>query len=257
MIFARYHQWERIAVAIVLAVVAVLGLAPTAWASSELDAANRAFARGHYSDAARQYQAIIDAKGYSAPVLFDLGNAYLREGKPAEATLAYERARLLAPRDSAIATNLAEARKATGAVETRGPTGHATHVLTTTEWTWLASVAFWLLVASVGSAWLSPRRRPWFARAAVVAFLLTALSVGSLVVSRDDQRAAVVLRAAPVLLSPFEGAQSSFSVGAGNDVLLGRHHDTYVLLHLPDGRSGWVERSVVAPLVSDYGKLGT
>ena len=257
MTSARHHHWGRVALAFVLVAGSMLALVPTAWASSDLDAANRSFARGQYSDAARQYQKIIDAKGYSAPLLFDLGNAYLRDGKPAQATLAYERARLLAPRDSAIAANLAEARKATGVVETRGVTGHVSHVLTTNEWTWLASAAFWMLAASVGASRLSSRRRAWLVRAAVAASLLTFVSIGSLVVSRGDQRAAVVLRAAPMLLSPFDGAQSSFSIRAGSDVLLGPSHGAYVLAHLPNGRSGWIEQSTVATLVSGAGRLKT
>ena len=257
MNFARHRNWGRIVVASVLAVIATLGLAPTVWASSDLAAANRSFAEGDYSDAARQYQAIIHARGYSAPLLFDLGNAYLRDGKLAEATLAYERARLLAPRDPAIAANLAEARKASGAIEARGVMGRFSHMLTANEWTRLASVAFWLLIASAGSALLFSRRRAWLVRAAVAASLLTALSVGSLVVSRRDQRAAVVVRAAPVLLSPFEGAQSSFSVRAGSDVLLGPSHEAYVSVSLPDGRSGWIESSAVVPLVLDAGRLST
>ena len=257
MMFARHSLRGQVAVAILLAVVAVLGFGPTAWASSNLDAANQAFAQGHYANAARQYQAMIDAQGCSASVLFNLGNAYLRDGKPAQATLAYERARLLAPRDAAIAANLAQARQAAGAVETGSVTSRLRHVLTATEWTWLASAAFWLLVATVGCSLLFRRRRAWLLRAAVVALLLTAVSVGSLVMSLEDQRAAVVLEAAPVLVSPFDGAQSSSSIRAGSDVLLGRNHGGYVLVHLPDGRSGWVERSVVAPLASSCGKLST
>jgi len=255
MNFARHSPRRHVAVAVLLAIVAMLGFAPIAWASSDLEAANRAFAQGHYADAAQQYQEMIDAQGCSAPVLFNLGNAYLRDGKPAQATLAYERARLLAPRDRAIAANLAQARQTAGAVEARGVAGHLSHVLTTTEWTWLASAALWLLVATVGCALLFRRRRAWFLRGAIVAALLTAVSVGALVMSLGDQRAAVMLEAAPLLVSPFEGAQSSSSVRAGSDVVLGRNHGEYVLVHLPDGRSGWVERSVVAPVASSCGKL--
>ena len=44
--------------------------------------------------------------GYSAPRLFNLANAYARDGRPGMAVLNYERARLLAPNDPDIRANL-------------------------------------------------------------------------------------------------------------------------------------------------------
>ena len=49
-------------------------------------------------------------EGYSAPALYNLGNAYARTGKPGLAVLNYERARLLDPSDPDLETNLRHVR---------------------------------------------------------------------------------------------------------------------------------------------------
>ncbi len=75
-----------------------------------LAAADHATAVGDYHAAVRGYEQVLAQSGNSAPVLFNLGNAWLRLGKPGSAILAYERALVLAPHNPAIETNLAEAR---------------------------------------------------------------------------------------------------------------------------------------------------
>src|ERR1700677_2919513 len=44
--------------------------------------------------------------GYSSTALYNLANAYARDGKPGMAVVNYERARLLAPDDPVIEANL-------------------------------------------------------------------------------------------------------------------------------------------------------
>ena len=79
-----------------------------------LDDANRAFAAGHYHDSTVGYQAVLTQNGYSASVLFDLGNSHYREGSYAQAILAYQRAQWLAPADADIAANLRLAQQQAG-----------------------------------------------------------------------------------------------------------------------------------------------
>src|ERR1700683_971976 len=79
-----------------------------------LDAANRAYTAGSYDEAAKLFQQIIDAQGYSAPLCFDLANAEAKAGHTGAAILNYERARRLAPDDGDIDHNLQLARKQAG-----------------------------------------------------------------------------------------------------------------------------------------------
>ena len=52
--------------------------------------------------------------GYSASQLYNLANAYARDGKPGLAVLGYERARLLAPTDPDVQANLRYVLEAAG-----------------------------------------------------------------------------------------------------------------------------------------------
>ena len=78
------------------------------------DQANTEFAQKNYRRAASDCQAIITRQGFSAPVLFNLANAYYQDGNLGLAILNYERAQLLAPGDADIAFNLHIARAKAG-----------------------------------------------------------------------------------------------------------------------------------------------
>src|ERR1700719_4791679 len=61
---------------------------------------------------AGQLHAQSSQAGYSATALYNLGNAYMRQGKPGMAVLNYERANLLSPNDPDIDANLSYVRAA-------------------------------------------------------------------------------------------------------------------------------------------------
>ncbi len=234
-----------------LAFCLAMALPRRARASSELDAADRSYAEGRYTEAAAQYEALLSHGGYSAPVLFDLGNAYVRADRPVDAILAYERARLLAPRDPALATNLAIARKAAGVPDEDRLTDRFERLLSADQWTWLAAGAFWLTASAGAGAVLFRRRRGALTAAACAGALVASVAGAGVTLWTRVVHEGLVTMAAPALVSPFATAQSSFSLGPGAPVELGSIHDGYVLVHGRDGRSGWVELRAVAPLIPD------
>lgn len=180
-----------------------------------------------------------------------MGNAYLRAAEPAEAILAYERASLLAPRDGAIAANLAAARKIAGTPEESGLAHRFESALSIDEWTWLLTGAFWLTLAAGTAAVLWDRRRHTFVTAASISATVALTACAGLTLSSRVLSAGLATRAAPVLVSPFASAQSSFSLPSGAPVELGAIHEGYVFVHEADGRSGWVEREAVARVIPD------
>jgi hypothetical protein len=220
-------------------------------ASPALDTANRAFAEGHYADAAARYEALLEREGYSAPVLFDLGNAYLRANQPARALLAYERARLLAPRDPAIARNLAQAEAAAGVEDHSTAVARLARSLTLGEWTLLGAVAFWFAASATAGALTLRRGRAWLGRAAVVGGVVAGVSVAATSVASSVEHIGLVLEPTPVLVSPFAGSESSGSLRPGAELELERAHDTFFLARDRAGHEGWVERGAVAPVVPD------
>lgn len=76
-------------------------------------AANERYERGEYTEAAHQYESLIDM-GYSDSALyFNLGNTYLESDDLGRAILSYLRALVLSPRDPDILNNLDLARSET------------------------------------------------------------------------------------------------------------------------------------------------
>lgn len=214
-----------------------------------IDTANRAFGEGRFSEAATQLEQLVRSEGFSAALLFDLGNARLREGKPALAIVAYERALLLAPRDPGIEANLALARADVGAPDDRGALVHAAGFFSTSAWTWLAAGGFWLMAGGLGAAAFSKRRRPLWTAVAASAAVTTATALGAIVVARSDLDRAIVLEPAPLRVSPFETAQSELSLSPGASVETGRTRDAYVFVRDRGGHSGWVEKAQVESIV--------
>lgn len=232
---------------------APLTVAPGALASpargTATEAARLALAEGRYKEAEADYEALIRDHGYSAQLLYNLGNAYLRDGQAAPALLTYDRARLLAPRDGGIATNLAAARAELGMPNEDSETARFARLLPISTWTWLVAGAFWVTVAAGGAALLSKRHRAATIAGAALAAVGGAISGGALLLSSRDLDRGLAMAAVPVLVSPFESAQSGFSLAPGEDVDLGRCRERYVFVRDAHGRSGWVESVQVARLI--------
>ena len=117
----------------------IIGYSPTS--SSE---ANQQFKSGDFAGAAAAYEKIIAAEGPRASVYYNLGNSYQQLKQYGPAILAYERARLLTPRDPDLLANLALARKAATAFEETGLHPWLDAVvnhLSRNEWSWLVAGA--------------------------------------------------------------------------------------------------------------------
>ena len=214
------------------------------------DEANRLASEGRYADAAVAYETLARTRGWSAPLLYDLANAYAQEGKVGRSVLNYERAHVLAPRDPDIAANLAYVRTTAGLPIPVLPWYQTVAwFFTPTTWTLLAVLSLWL----AGAGLVATRR--WRSRRLVYAAGLAALVgvigvANTLVLDRDLNHAVVVeKKSAPVRVSPFDTAASETTLSEGQDVsIIGRHGD---FLRVRDGlgRTGWVQSTAVQPVV--------
>ena len=74
--------------------------------AATVEQADSAYLNGNYNEAAALYAEIADTEGISAPLLFNMGNAYLKAGDYGLAMLAYQRAKKLAPSDRRINSNI-------------------------------------------------------------------------------------------------------------------------------------------------------
>jgi tetratricopeptide (TPR) repeat protein len=245
-----------------LLVFALFLLAPALRADDDLDAANRAYSGGNYAEAAARFQQIIDTRGYSAALCFDLANAEARAGRPGLAILNYERARYLAPGDADIDHNLQVARKQAG-LESDSYRWWQIVLRSLTIGQWLAIVDGWLalialaVLAGAFSTGLAPRLRlpppvltkiikgvlfvgiPAFLFFGYVALIAAPLRIEGVVVARE----------ATLRLSPFDDAERIGSLPEGELVTVEQSHNDYLRIEGRDNHFGWVQKKELQPVI--------
>jgi tetratricopeptide (TPR) repeat protein len=247
--------------AVALALLA-LGLATAGLAAEAPSAAffrgNALYADGRYDDAAAAYEQAAAGGVGSAPLWFNLGNAWLKSGDVGRAIAAYERARRLAPRDPDVAANLGFARDEAKVDETPAPLAARLLVplafrATGDELLLLGSVAWWLLFLLLAGARLWPRGQRALVRTAIAAGVLLAVagSAAAYRVTTVDRRATAVVTAKDAVTVRFEPSANGtahFEAPAGTvlDVLASR--DDWLQVERDDGVRGWVERSALTML---------
>lgn len=76
-----------------------------------LEEAGSAYQEGDYGRAVKLYEAALAGGAVNGEVFYNLGNAWQRQGKSAEAILAYRKAQLFLPRDGDVEANLSYVRE--------------------------------------------------------------------------------------------------------------------------------------------------
>jgi tetratricopeptide (TPR) repeat protein len=232
-------------------------LSTTAAAMRAFDDANRRYEAGDFAGAAAAYEKLLAAEGSRAAVLYNLGNSYQRLGQHGPAILAYERARLLTPRDPDLRANLGLARKAAATIEepAEHPRLHAAlQFLSRNEWSWLlAGTALFLGgLALVSGVMKLPRRgmRQMVVISTFLACLLLVASAAALYLRGGEEKLGVVLSEnATVRLSPFESAEALGSPRPGQMVRLGGENGGFHYVEVPAmALRGWLAREDLAAL---------
>jgi tetratricopeptide (TPR) repeat protein len=224
-----------------LAIVAFSSAIQAAGATPTFDGANAAFASGNYRAAIEQYDGILAEKGYSAPVLFNLGNAFYHTGQFGAAILSYERAEVLAPRDTAIAANLRLAREKAGV-----PTPALNEFQKVVRWpspnslAWIGCFALAAVCLAIGLGRFFPRISQAKGIAAVGVLILLIVATAFAVRWPEFDRATIVAANAPARIAPAVAAAELFGLKAGETVATLKTRGHFILVRAADGRSGWV-----------------
>jgi hypothetical protein len=189
--------------------------------------------------------------GYSAPALYNLGNAYARAGKPGLAVLNYERARLLEPNDPDIDANLHQVREAAGLPpESRSRFERLAEFSSPQILAWVGFLGLLTGGVSVLARWFYPRHRGKLLAATLVGISLLGVAVvNGVALWPVVHEAVVVTQAAPVRVSPVPIEEPVFQLPEASIVRMIEEHDGFVLIQTQAGRTGWAQRSSVAPIV--------
>jgi tetratricopeptide (TPR) repeat protein len=234
-------------------------LATGVFGSDAFREANHLFASGDFAKSAGIYQKIIDTNGASASLYYNLGNSEYRLGHLGPAILAYERARLLSPRDPDLIANLNLARKS-AAVFDKGRFNPRIEAiidwLSLDECSWLVvSAALWIGILSVifGLVKVGHKgmRRVGIGSIILAGFLVTA-SGTALVLRYDEGASGIVLtKEASVYLSPFDHAESIGTPGGGRIVQMGARKGGYIYVDVPGtDLHGWMDAKEVKRIVT-------
>lgn len=224
--------------------------------ATALDDANQMFKSGDFAGAAAAYEKLLADDGSRAAVYYNLGNSYQSLKQCGPAILAYERARLLTPRDPDLLANLTLARKAATAFEETGIHPRLDVILnflSRNEWSWLvAGAALFLGVLAVvcGAVRLPPRLRRFAVVSSVVAGFAIIAGASALYLRRGESARGIVLsEKATVRLSPFENAESLGTPGSGRIVRLGAENGDFRYVEVfGTSLKGWLARKDVGAI---------
>ena len=232
----------------------------------DLDAANRAYTDGNYEKSAQLFQQMINARGYSAPLCFNLANAEDKAGHVGASLLNYERARYLAPDDSDIDHNLQLARKQAG-LEPNSYRWWQIALLSINWLVWLGIMAaclFLIFLAVIGTAYapaissavkIPLRLLKNIFRAVIFAGIPLCLLLGYVELSTVGfnyriQGVIVAPGQATLRLSPFESADSIGTIPEGELVTVEDRHNDYLRIEARDHHFGWVAQKDLEPVIA-------
>jgi tetratricopeptide (TPR) repeat protein len=218
--------------------------------ASAFDSANKLYEQGKFAEAASAYEGLLASRQASAPLYFNLGNAFFKAGQIGRALAAYRQAEQIAPRDPDIRANLQFARN-----QVQGPTcafsawQRWVARLTVNEWTLLAAGAAWaLLLLLAYLQWRPESRRSLrnvlvFLAAAAVA--LGACLAFALVQTRFTPLAIVTARESVARQGPLEDSPSVFTVHDGAELRVLDQKDEWLQVSPAPRRIGWLRRDQV------------
>lgn len=232
--------------------------APAPEAAPTKAAADTAYIRGQYDEAARLYEALLVA-GEASELYYNLGNSYYKSEHIGRAILNYERALLLNPGNADIRANLAIARTKTIDKETPQPEiffvawiKALVSSLGISAWSTLAIASFLLLLASLALYFISRRialKKTGFITAV---FCLVVTVISNLCAYQQHRRltdrhdAIVVMPGVTVRSTPSESGTSLFILHEGRKVTV--KDDTmraWKEITLEDGKVGWIPAEAI------------
>lgn len=209
--------------------------------------ANKLYEQGKFSEAAAVYQSLIRQGRISAPIYFNLGNAWFKSGNVGRAVFAYRKAGNLAPRDPDVRANLRFARRQIGTDENgEFKWGLWIHALTTNEWSLLAAASLWVWFLILMARQWRPEWKKSLRLSALVMGTITLVACAGLAVVVHDRffvkAAIVIVPEASVRRGPFEESQIAFAARDGAEFRLLEQRDTWFQVADAQGRVGWLQR---------------
>jgi tetratricopeptide (TPR) repeat protein len=210
--------------------------------------ANKSYSDGLFQEAIRGYESLIRSGLESGHLYYNLGNAYLRAEQLGEAIVNYERAHLFMPRDADLNFNLSYARDQMQDAIPQSPG------FLRTAFFWLDSLSMaelfkgFALINILFWGILFLRlfhRKEWtyyFFLIFLIFWLIGGVSFGLKWYQRGtDDRAVIIQEEVNILAGPDVKDTVLFKLHEGSILHYERSEDGWSLVHLPDGKRGWLK----------------
>jgi hypothetical protein len=189
--------------------------------------------------------------GYSAAGLYNIGNAYARQGKPGMAVLNYERANLLSANDPDIDANLNYVRSVSHLpTPPRSRFGRVARIASPLTMAWIGVFGLVIVgLCALAAQWSSRFR--WTRRAAVLAgvSMMGLTLCNGIAIWPILHEGVVITPSTPVRVSPVPMGDSLFELTEAESVKISAEHEGFLLIETAAGRKGWVSRANVAPVM--------
>ena len=218
--------------------------------------ANAAYNSGDYAQAQSLYEAIAAMGLQSAPLYYNMANAYFKQDDIAHAILYYHRALRLEPADEDIRHNLEYAEQSTKDIIDEIPEfflfawmRSLRDVMGGNAWT---IISLLLLVVTLATAIvyllaqrLSVRKMGFYLMAVcgILFVVTTAFAMSSRGVVKNHTEAVVMSSSVSIKSSPDRSSTELFVLHEGTTVTTGNEVDGWIEIRIADGRKGWIELS--------------
>ena len=207
--------------------------------------ANQEFAAGHFQEAVRDYQAVVDKGEYSPPLFYNLGNAYFRVHDFGRAILNYERALALDPRQPEAEANLRIAREQARALELQ-PTKleRFARSMGANRLTIIGAIAGWGFLFCL-TTWLFSRRRSARGLALSVLCLTIFGAAGVGVYATEtgphgSDLAIITGKDVDARVATADNANRVLALPAGSEVQIVSQRGDWIYATLPNQLRGWI-----------------
>jgi hypothetical protein len=197
---------------------------------------------------------MIESGAVSAPVYFNLGNAFLKSSQLGRAIAAYRKAEKLSPRDPDVRANLQFARD-------QGGGGASSPVLrwenwigklTLNEWTAATSIAASILFLLLAIRhWRLDWKKSFRGILLVTGIFCVFFAICLAAAIRKElfvQSAVIIVPEAVVRLGPFDESQSAFTLRDGAEVTVMDQKDDWTQIADASSRTGWLLEKQMVPI---------
>ena len=241
------------------AVLLLAGYCFAGTVAEDFAAANESYESGDYQKAIELYTGILDQGQESAPLYYNLGNAYFKDGDLGRSILYYMRAKRLDPGDDDIKSNLEFARQFTS-LQMEGTKLNPIHrfmesIVEPYRLSFLAWVSSGLFVVMIlllalryGFGISGSLQRVGLALALILLVLSSIITTYKYRTDYLTKRAVLIEYEVPVRSGPSERLDAEFEGVPGLIVEILSESGEYYNVLFENNRRGWIKKDLVAEI---------